>query len=97
MIGLPKLSIAAKLYTIFALLAAVVLRHADLACRARAGRGIPDDKFGLGWDGRMLLAGFAAVLGFVPFALAVLAAWLWVLAAWDFLGGWLTATTKRTA
>jgi len=27
----------------------------------------------------------------------VLAAWLWLLAAWDFLGGWLTATTKRTA
>jgi len=82
---------------IFALLAAVVLRHADLAHRASSGHGVPDDKYGLGWDGRMLLAGFAAVLGFVPFALAVLAAWLWVLAAWDFLGGWLTATTKRTA
>jgi hypothetical protein len=77
---------------IFALLAAVVLRHADLACRARAGRGIPDDKFGLGWDGRILLAGFAAVLGIVPFAYAVLAAWLWLLAGWDFLGGWLRAT-----
>jgi hypothetical protein len=77
---------------IFALLAAVVLRHADLACRARAGRGIPDDKFGLGWDGRMLLAGFAAVLGIVPFACAVLAAWLWLLTAWDFLGAWLKAT-----
>jgi hypothetical protein len=74
---------------IFALLAAVVLRHADLACRARAGRGIPYDRFGLGWDGRILLAGFAAVLGIVPFAYAVLAAWLWLLAGWDFLGGWL--------
>ncbi len=82
---------------IFALLAAVVLRHADLAHRASSGHGVPDDKYGLGWDGRILLAGFAAVLGFVPFALAVLAAWLWLLAAWDFLGGWLTATTKRTA
>jgi hypothetical protein len=79
---------------IFALLAAVVLRHADLACRARAGRGIPADKFGLGWDGRMLLAGFAAVLGIVPFAYVVLAAWLWLLAAWDFFGGWLKATTN---
>jgi Family of unknown function (DUF5941) len=78
---------------IFALLAAVVLRHADLACRARAGRGIPADRFGLGWDGRILLAGFAAVFGIVPFAYAVLAAWLWLLAAWDFLGGWLGATT----
>jgi hypothetical protein len=79
---------------IFALLAAIITRHADLACRARSGRGVPDDKFGLGWDGRMLLAGFAAVLGFVPFAYAVLAAWLWLLAAWDFLGGWLKAAAS---
>jgi hypothetical protein len=74
---------------IFALLAAVVVRHADLAYRARSGRGVPDDKFGLGWDGRLLLAGFAAVLGLVPSAYAVLAAWLWLLAGWDFLGAWL--------
>jgi hypothetical protein len=76
---------------IFALLAAVVMRHVDVAYRARAGRGIPADKFGLGWDGRMLVAGLAAVFGFVPFACAVLAAWLWLLTAWDFLGAWLTA------
>src|SRR5580704_2616409 len=82
---------------IFALLAAVVLRHADLAYRARSGRGVPDDKFGLGWDGRLLLAGFAAVLGFVPFAYALLAAWLWLLTAWDFLGGWLKATAQPRA
>jgi len=80
---------------IFALLAAVVLRHADLACRARAGRGIPADKFGLGWDGRMLVAGLAAVFGFVPFAFAVLAAWLWLLTAWDFLGAWLQAAGQN--
>jgi hypothetical protein len=74
---------------IFALLAAVVVRHADIAYRARSGRGVPADKFGLGWDGRMLVAGFAAVLGIVPFAYAALAVWLWLLAAWDFLGAWL--------
>jgi Family of unknown function (DUF5941) len=79
---------------IFALLAAVVTRHADLAWRARAGRPVPADKFGFGWDGRMLLAGFAAVLGFVPFAFAVLAAWLWLLAAWDFLGAWLMTAAQ---
>ncbi|HEV2255107.1 MAG TPA: DUF5941 domain-containing protein [Streptosporangiaceae bacterium] len=78
---------------IFALVAAIITRHADLAYRARSGRGVPDDKYGLGWDGRMLLAGFAAVLGFVPFAYTVLAAWLWLLTAWDFLGGWLKATS----
>ena len=80
---------------IFALLAAVITRHADLAYRARVGRPIPADKYGLGWDGRMLLAGFAAVLGFVPFAFAVLAAWLWLLAAWDFLGAWLEPATQN--
>ena len=73
---------------ISALLAAVITRHPDLACRARSGRGVPDDKYGLGWDGRMLLAGFAAALGFVPAfcgarRLALAAGWL------DFLGGWL--------
>jgi hypothetical protein len=82
----------AWLPVIFALLAAVVVRHADLAYRARSGRGVPDDKFGFGWDGRMLLAGFAAGLGFVPFAYAVLTAWLWLLAGWDFLGAWLKTT-----
>jgi Family of unknown function (DUF5941) len=74
---------------IFALLAAVVMRHADIAYRAGAGRGIPADKFGLGWDGRMLVAALAAVFSFVPFAYAVLTAWLWLLTAWDFLGAWL--------
>jgi hypothetical protein len=82
---------------IFALLAAVVMRHADLAYRARSGRGIPDDKFGLGWDGRMLVAGLAGVLGFVPFVLAALAAWLWLLAGWDFLGAWLKAASDDSA
>ncbi|MGH3230088.1 MAG: hypothetical protein ACRDOA_16200, partial [Streptosporangiaceae bacterium] len=79
---------------IFALLAAIITRHLDLAYRAGSARGVPDDTFGLGWDGRMLLAGFAAVLGIVPFAYAVLAVWLWLLTAWDFLGGWLRATTN---
>jgi hypothetical protein len=83
----------AWLPVIFALLAAVVMRHADLAYRARSGRGVPDDAFGLGWDGRMLLAGLAAVLGFVPFAYAALAAWLWLLAGWDFLGSWLKSAS----
>jgi len=76
-------------WLIFTLLAAVLLRHLDLACRARAGRGIPADKAGFGWEGRMLLAGVAAMAGFVPFAYAVLSGYLWVLFSWDFLSGWL--------
>jgi Family of unknown function (DUF5941) len=73
----------------FALLAAVVMRHADIAYRARSAVGLPADKFGLGWDGRMIVAGLAGVFGFVPFIYAVLAGWLWLLTAWDFLGAWL--------
>jgi hypothetical protein len=76
-------------WLIFALLAAVLLRHLDLACRARAGRGIPADVAGLGWEGRMLLVGAAAVAGLVPLAYAALAGYLWLLFSWDFLSGWL--------
>jgi len=44
---------------------------------------------GLGWEGRMLLAGVAAAAGIVPFAYAVLSGYLWLLFIWDFLTGWL--------
>jgi hypothetical protein len=76
-------------WLVFALLAAVVVRHVDLACRARAGLGIPADIWGLGWEGRMLLAGVAAAAGIVPFAYAALSGYLWLLCIWDFLSGWL--------
>ncbi len=76
---------------VFALVAAVLLRHADLAYRARVGLGIPADRFGLGWDGRMLLAGLAAAVGVAPFAYAVLTGYLWLLFCWDYLSGWLPA------
>jgi len=79
-------------WLVFALLAAVVMRHADLAYRARVGRGIPADVAGLGWEGRMLLAGIAAVAGMAPFAYAMLSGYLWVLFCWDFLSGWLRHT-----
>jgi hypothetical protein len=76
-------------WVVFALLAAVLVRHVDLACRARAGRGMEADVLGLGWEGRMLLAGVAAAAGIVPFAYAVLSGYLWLLFIWDFLTGWL--------
>ena len=79
-------------WLVFTLLAAVVMRHVDLAFRARVGRGIPADVFGLGWEGRMLLAGLAALAGLTPFAYALLSGYLWVLFIWDFLTGWLRAT-----
>jgi Family of unknown function (DUF5941) len=76
---------------IFALLAAVVLRHFDLAYRARFWMGIPADVFGLGWEGRMLLAGLATMAGLTTFAFAAISGYLWVLFGWDFLSGWLSS------
>ena len=76
-------------WLVYTLLAAVLVRHIDLACRARAGQGITADIYGLGWDGRMLLAGVAAVAGIVPLAYAVLSGYLWLLFIWDFLSEWL--------
>ena len=81
-------------WLVFALLAAVVVRHVDLACRARAGLGIPANVYGLGWDGRMLLAGAAAAAGFVPFAYAALSGYLWLLFIWDFLSDWLAPADR---
>ena len=82
-------------WVVFALLAAVLVRHVDLACRARAGRGIEADVLGLGWEGRMLLAGVAATAGIVPFAYAVLSGYFWLLFIWDFLSGWLGPADLR--
>lgn len=81
-------------WVVFTLLAAVVVRHVDLACRARAGRGIPADVFGLGWEGRMLLGGVAAAAGIVPLAYVALSGYLWVLFIWDFLSVWLRPTDR---
>jgi Family of unknown function (DUF5941) len=78
---------------VFALLAAVIVRHADLAYRARSGLGVTADTFGLGWDVRMLLAGLAAVIGVLPAAYAVLAGYLWLLFGWEFLSGWLRSAS----
>lgn len=88
----------------FALLAAIGLRHLDLAYRARSQ--LPPGQFGrfaagkrrlrhadwrgLGWEGRMLVAGVAVAAGIVPFVFAVLALYLWAVVAWDFATGWST-------
>jgi Family of unknown function (DUF5941) len=76
---------------VFALLAAVIARHADLAYRAMFGGGLAADTYGFGWDGRMLLAGLAAAIGLATPVYAVLTGYLWLLFCWDFLGGWQKA------
>jgi hypothetical protein len=84
-------------WVVFALLAAVLVRHVDLACRARAGRGLEADVWGLGWEGRMLLAGVAATAGLVPFAYAALAGYLWLLFIWEFFTVWLVPANPELA
>jgi hypothetical protein len=84
-----------------ALIAAVGLRHLDLAHRARdrlpvsqsgfvarKGRLPWTDRRGLGWEGRMLVAAAAVAAGIAPYIFAVLAFYLWALLGWDFAVGW---------
>jgi len=86
----------------FALLTAIALHHTDLACRARSelvpsplgpfirqeGRLPYSDRRGFGWDGRMIIAGIAAVGGVVPVIYPLLALYMWGLLARDWLTGW---------
>jgi hypothetical protein len=90
----------------FALLAAIGLRHLGLAYRARSQlppgqfgppaprkRRLPyADVRGLGWEGRMLVAGVAVAAGIVPFVFPVLALYVWAVVAWD--GAMLTPSAR---
>jgi hypothetical protein len=58
----------------------------------RASRLPRADWRGLGWEGRMILVGLALLLGITPLVYMVLAAYLALLAAIDFLGGWSNAS-----
>jgi hypothetical protein len=87
----------------FGLVAAVALRHLDMAYRAR--NRVPlrwflskdrsllprADWRGLGWEGRLIVAGLALLFGITPFAYAALAAYLCLLSAADYLLGWSNA------
>jgi Family of unknown function (DUF5941) len=87
---------------VFALVAAVVLHHLDVAYRARHHIAWPGadnrrgDIAGLGWELRMLIVGLSAALGVVPIVCAVLAGYLWLLVIRDFLTGWM-GVTEETA
>jgi hypothetical protein len=72
----------------FALVAAVGLRHLDLAYRVRGNLADGIDRRAFGWEGRMIIAGIAAVVGIVPLAYAALALYLWWRVARDWLIGW---------
>jgi hypothetical protein len=88
----------------FGLIAAVALRHLDMAWRAR--NRVPLSWFmgehwvrlpradwrGFGWEGRMILAGVALMGGVTPLLYMAMAAYLAALEAADFLAGWTNAT-----
>jgi hypothetical protein len=76
----------------FGLICVVALRQLDVACRARrqvGAAGSAEQRSGLGWDGRILVVGLAALLGFVTFAYLVLTAYLGFLLCRAALSGWL--------
>jgi hypothetical protein len=72
----------------FAVVAAVGLRHLDLAYRVRGGLANGVDRRGLGWEGRMLIAGVAAAIGIAPLAYTALAIYLWYRLGRDWAVGW---------
>jgi hypothetical protein len=81
----------------FAVVAAAGLRHLDLAYRVRAGLAAGIDRRGLGWEGRMIVVGIAAAIGFAPLAYGALALYLWWRVARDWVVGWSArhATVNR--
>ncbi len=81
----------------FAVVAAAGLRHLDLAYRVRGGLAAGIDRRGLGWEGRMIVVGIAAAVGFAPAAYGALAAYLWWRVARDWVVGWSArhATVNR--
>jgi hypothetical protein len=91
----------------FVLISVVALRQLDVAYRARqqawagtagagaAGAGTAGSaaqRSALGWDGRILVVGLAALLGFVTFAYLVLTAYLGFLLCRAALSGWLAVS-----
>jgi Family of unknown function (DUF5941) len=72
----------------FAMISLVALRQLDVACRARLA-GWPPQRSRLGWDGRLVVVGIAALLGVATFAYVALAAYLGWLLCRASLSGWL--------
>jgi hypothetical protein len=72
----------------FAVVAAVGLRHVDLAYRVRGNLANGIDQRGLGWEGRMITVGIAAAVGIAPLVYTVLAIYLWYRLARDWAIGW---------
>ncbi len=72
----------------FAVVAAVGLRHLDLTYRVRGGLAAGIDRRALGWEGRMIIVGIAAAIGFAPVAYSLLGLYLWWRLGRDWVVGW---------
>jgi Family of unknown function (DUF5941) len=72
----------------FAVVAAIGLRHLDLAYRVRGGLAAGVDRRGFGWEGRMILTGIAAAVGIAPVAYLPLGLYLWWRLGRDWAIGW---------
>jgi Family of unknown function (DUF5941) len=72
----------------FALVAVIGLRHLDLAYRVRGSLAAGIDRRGLGWEGRMLVVGIAAAIGFPVPVYAAFTLYLWYRLARDWMIGW---------
>jgi hypothetical protein len=87
---LAALGIAGRVWppALLALLAAVAMRHLEVAYWAKNGLRPGADRRSLGWEGRMIVAGIAAIAGILPVIYPLLALYLWGLLAWDWLAVW---------
>jgi hypothetical protein len=87
---LAEIGIAARVYLplVFAVVAAVGLRHLDLGYRVRGGLAAGIDRRALGWEGRMIVVGIAAAVGVAPLAYGALAIHMWWRVLRDWLAGW---------
>ena len=87
---LAEIGFAARVYPplVFAVVAAVGLRHLDLGYRVRGGLAAGIDRRALGWEGRMIVVGIAAAVGVAPLAYGALAIYMWWRVLRDWLVGW---------
>ncbi len=75
----------------FALISLVALRQLDVAYRARHPMPAGAPRGGIGWEGRMLVAGVGAMLGVATFCYLALAVYLIWLLSTGSLASWLAA------
>ena len=78
---------------VFALTGLVALRHLDAAYRARRPLPAGDPRGGIGWEGRMLVAGVGVMLSVGPLSYLALTVYLLWLLSSGSLASWLAART----